>query len=522
MKTEKFGSQFYVGKIIRHYEELPLHYLIGVWGSAFSILFKRLAEDNKEMKLMHGQANYDSENEDGAIRKGSDFRENLLSSSGNTSPTPSDDEIENDEMFVDAIGKQSPTPSEKEYDDVFVDNPMMPKSNLRTTRRRHTMVKFSIDDDEEEDNETHKNQTSSDEVSHVSFKDNDQAKTTDSPDEAQTDDIDKTKNKIEFKAPEIIEAEENNADKKKIKIIGLQNLDYPSSEESDTSVVSYELTDHLRRKTYIEDVKFSKMSLVTEKSSRLNNFVQQGLAYLGQSRRGRAGAIFNPLRGLSLSHTYPINPTFEDSDEDEDFQGAEEPIEAYAATLCLVDAGLAFNSPFPLLLRPQRAVDVFLSFDYSSRPADFHEAFGELILAEKWAIRNNVNFPPIQEIVEKYYNEPMREVYVFQHPYDPYCPIVVHCIIFNGLFKEYKAPNVKRETSDEFKFADFKVFSDRSNPYSSFRYTYTPFEFDRLSKLMEFNTLYGMKTFHAVLKKAVKRKRKLLSRPAPVIRLSQK
>lgn len=36
----------------------------------------------------------------------------------------------------------------------------------------------------------------------------------------------------------------------------------------------------------------------------------------------------------------------------------------------MVDAGLTFNSPFPLVLRPQRAVDIILSFDFSARPGD--------------------------------------------------------------------------------------------------------------------------------------------------------
>ena len=36
----------------------------------------------------------------------------------------------------------------------------------------------------------------------------------------------------------------------------------------------------------------------------------------------------------------------------------------------LVDSGLAFNSPYPLLLRPERDVDIFLSFDFSARDKD--------------------------------------------------------------------------------------------------------------------------------------------------------
>lgn len=41
-----------------------------------------------------------------------------------------------------------------------------------------------------------------------------------------------------------------------------------------------------------------------------------------------------------------------------------------AKRIYLVDSGLAFNSPYPLLLRPQRDVDIFLSFDFSARDKD--------------------------------------------------------------------------------------------------------------------------------------------------------
>lgn len=43
--------------------------------------------------------------------------------------------------------------------------------------------------------------------------------------------------------------------------------------------------------------------------------------------------------------------------------------------LYMVDAGLTFNSPYPLVLRPQRAVSLILSFDFSARPTDDHPPF---------------------------------------------------------------------------------------------------------------------------------------------------
>ena len=41
----------------------------------------------------------------------------------------------------------------------------------------------------------------------------------------------------------------------------------------------------------------------------------------------------------------------------------------------LVDSGLVFNSPYPPLLRPEREVDVFLSFDFSARNRDVEFPF---------------------------------------------------------------------------------------------------------------------------------------------------
>ena len=41
----------------------------------------------------------------------------------------------------------------------------------------------------------------------------------------------------------------------------------------------------------------------------------------------------------------------------------------------LVDSGLVFNSPYPPLLRPQRNVDIFISFDFSAREKDIEMPF---------------------------------------------------------------------------------------------------------------------------------------------------
>lgn len=49
MKTELFGSKFFMGKLCKEFEEPPLHFLQGIWGSAFCILFKRILDDNRRL-----------------------------------------------------------------------------------------------------------------------------------------------------------------------------------------------------------------------------------------------------------------------------------------------------------------------------------------------------------------------------------------------------------------------------------------------------------------------------------------
>ena len=36
----------------------------------------------------------------------------------------------------------------------------------------------------------------------------------------------------------------------------------------------------------------------------------------------------------------------------------------------LVDSGLSFNLPFPVALRPQREIELYITFDFSSRKTD--------------------------------------------------------------------------------------------------------------------------------------------------------
>ena len=67
---------------------------------------------------------------------------------------------------------------------------------------------------------------------------------------------------------------------------------------------------------------------------------------------------------------------FTEGDDDEDVTAdAADELALNSRHIYLVDSGLVFNSPFPPLLRPQRKVDVFISFDFSMRKRDVEFPF---------------------------------------------------------------------------------------------------------------------------------------------------
>lgn len=63
---------------------------------------------------------------------------------------------------------------------------------------------------------------------------------------------------------------------------------------------------------------------------------------------------------------------FKDPDE---FERIYEPLDVKSKKIHVVDSGLTFNLPYPLILRPQRGVDLIISFDFSARPSDSSPPF---------------------------------------------------------------------------------------------------------------------------------------------------
>ena len=65
---------------------------------------------------------------------------------------------------------------------------------------------------------------------------------------------------------------------------------------------------------------------------------------------------------------------------------------------------------------------------------------------------------------------------------------------------------VARKTAEERNFADFSVFEDPDDSYSTFNFHYPPKPFERLAKLNEFNTLLGEQTIKGVMAERVRKR----------------
>ncbi|XP_043941255.1 cytosolic phospholipase A2 [Protopterus annectens] len=339
MSPDLFGSKFFMGTVVKQYEENPLHFLMGVWGSAFSILFNRV-------------------------------------------------------LGVSSSQKQGSTMEEE----------------LENLQPKHIVSNDSSDSDDE--------------------------------------------------------SQEQKGSEK------------PDAEKE---------YDRQNQATWVERM----LAVIFNDSSLFN------------TREGRAGKVHNFMLGLNLNASYPLSPfgglmyqvsIDEDPDtavaDPDEFERIYEPLDVKSKKIHVVDSGLTFNLPYPIILRPQRGVDLIISFDFSARPSDSSPPFKELLLAEKWAKMNKLPFPKIDPRV--FDREGLKECYVFK-PKNPSiekdCPIIIHFVLANINFRNFKAPGVPRETEKEKDFADFDIFDDQETPFSTFNFQYSNEAFKRLHDLMEFNTL---------------------------------
>ncbi|XP_030630583.1 cytosolic phospholipase A2 [Chanos chanos] len=256
-----------------------------------------------------------------------------------------------------------------------------------------------------------------------------------------------------------------------------------------------------------------------------------GDSTLFNTREGRAGKVHNFMLGLNLNSSLPFSPfhvTYQSSVDEEvdavtdpdEFDRIYEPLDVKSKKIHVVDSGLTFNLPYPLILRPQRGVDLIISFDFSARPSDSSPPFKELLLAEKWARMNKLSFPKIDTKV--FDREGLKECYVFKPKKgDKSCPTVIHFVLANINFREFKAPGVPRTTDQEREFADFDIFDDPASPYSTFNFQYSNQAFKQLHDLMEFNTLNNIEVIKDAIKDCILQRRENPSRCAVSFSLSE-
>ncbi|KFO32969.1 cytosolic phospholipase A2 zeta [Fukomys damarensis] len=206
---------------------------------------------------------------------------------------------------------------------------------------------------------------------------------------------------------------------------------------------------------------------------------------------------FNFMRGLCLHKDYAARRDFvawKDTHPD----ALPNQLTPMWDCLCLVDGGFAINSPFPLTLLPQRAVDLILSFDYS-----LEAPFEVLQMTEQYCLDRGIPFPKIKVGPEDMAKP--RECYLFAEAKDPQAPIVLHFPLVNRTFRTHLAPGVERRTATEKDFGDF-VINGPDTPYGMTNFTYTPKEFDRLVALNHYTILNNAETIRHALQLALQRR----------------
>ncbi|XP_028667209.1 cytosolic phospholipase A2-like [Erpetoichthys calabaricus] len=291
-------------------------------------------------------------------------------------------------------------------------------------------------------------------------------------------------------------------------IVGEDSLDN-DEEPRKAGTESSEIEEEYQRSAQASWVQRMFTSLISDSS-------------LFNTREGRAGKVHNFMLGLNLNTTLPYSPfggllcnSIDEEDsvvtDPDEFDRIYEPLDVKSKKIHVVDSGLTFNLPYPLILRPQRGVDLIISFDFSARPSDSSPPFKELLLAEKWAKMNKLPFPKIDpKVLDR---EGLKECYVFKPKKgDKNCPTIIHFVLANINFRNFKAPDVTRDTQQERDFADFDIFDDPETPYSTFNFQYSNQAFKQLHDLMEFNTLNNIDVIKEAIIESIQFRRENPSR----------
>ncbi|KAM3920739.1 cytosolic phospholipase A2 delta-like [Leptodactylus fuscus] len=209
------------------------------------------------------------------------------------------------------------------------------------------------------------------------------------------------------------------------------------------------------------------------------------------------GEQHNFLQGLYLHKDYHQQPQFS-TWKDSNLDNFPNKLTPLADNLCLVDAGYFINASFPPLLRPERKVDVIISFDYTLDTP--------LLAVEQtcnYCTTQGIGFPKVSLSEEE--RKTHKECYVFNDDEINNCPIVLHFPLVNDTFKKFKEPGVLR-TPEEMSDGNVDV-TGAFSPYFLTNFTYSERDFDRLNKLTQYNLANNTELILDALQTAVQRRK---------------
>ncbi|XP_062484875.1 cytosolic phospholipase A2 gamma [Pezoporus occidentalis] len=106
--------------------------------------------------------------------------------------------------------------------------------------------------------------------------------------------------------------------------------------------------------------------------------------------------------------------------------------------ISLIDAGLAINSAYPLVLRAQRQADLIISFDFSSG-----DPFETIKKTASYCQENHIPFPSIKD--QKMDENNPSDCYIFRG--DKSCPTVMHFPLFNNVNCPGKIEDYRKQFS---------------------------------------------------------------------------
>ncbi|XP_073433755.1 cytosolic phospholipase A2 delta-like [Dendrobates tinctorius] len=208
------------------------------------------------------------------------------------------------------------------------------------------------------------------------------------------------------------------------------------------------------------------------------------------------GEQHNFLQGLYLHKDYHQQPQFT-TWKDTNLDSFPNKLTPLADNLCLVDAGYFINASFPPLLKPERKVDVIISFDYTlDTPLQSVEQ------TCNYCTTQGIGFPKVSLSEEE--RKTHKECYVFNDD-NNICPIVLHFPLVNDTFKKFKEPGVLRSPEE---MSDGNVdVTGAFSPYFLTNFTYSESDFDRLMKLTQYNLVNNTELILDALHTAVQRRR---------------